>query len=283
MKTIKEYNYHVQIVNIKLLSNNRHGDNAYREIITEIYKNKIRIPVRGGKSAILRTLFTDTYEGTDVIYGKFSKFTVIDGDDWLNLENMEVENVEIPANKFPNLVESDYIFIPKAHRFAVILATGININAVAQFFQKSIPQILGQNEDFEVIIEQSEDVFEQIFNAEIVRKLFIRITYSNADTGNSAYKFMDNELKESNIGKLDISAIPDHNKNIHTNTTLISGALEVAKSNGYATATIIENGRRVDIDTQAHPKTLKIKSEIAMVKKKIFDKIIELYRNHDRS
>ncbi|WP_308601091.1 DUF4747 family protein [uncultured Dysgonomonas sp.] len=282
-KTVKEKTFSIQIVNIKLLSNQRGGDEAYKDIINQIHSKKISVPVKGGKHAILRTLFSDVYsyknENTDILYGKFSKFTVIDGKDWINLETMDVENVDIPANKFPNLAESDYIFIPSAHRFIIVKNTNINVGAVETFLQDAIKQVINSDEDFEVIIEQSEDIFEEIRNAEIVSKLLIQISYSNADTGDDAYEFMDAQLKSAQIGRMSLDVTPDHNKNIKTDNKLISGALEVAKSNGYAKATIKNNGVRKKIETKQHPKIIPLKSQETLFKKTIFDTVMNLFRN----
>ena len=169
-KTIKAKRFNIQLVNIKLLSNTRSGDPVYKEIISNINKNKISVPVRGGKNAILRTLFSDQYifnnKNYEVLYGKFSKFTVIDGNDWINLDTMDVENVEVPANKFPNLVETDYIFIPAAHRFIIVRSLNVNIGAVEIFLQSAIKRVINADEDFEIIVEQSEDIFEEIKQAE---------------------------------------------------------------------------------------------------------------------
>ncbi|GBU25563.1 hypothetical protein R83H12_02213 [Fibrobacteria bacterium R8-3-H12] len=46
------------------------------------------VPIKGGKNAILRNLFTEQYvynnKSYEILYGKFSKFTVIDGKDWIS-------------------------------------------------------------------------------------------------------------------------------------------------------------------------------------------------------
>lgn len=282
-KTVKERRFSIQLVNIKLLSNQRNGDDAYKDIINQIHSNKISVPVKGGKNAILRTLFSDIYsykdQNFDVFYGKFSKFTVIDGKDWINLETMDVENVDIPANKFPNLAESDYIFIPSAHRFAIVKNANVNIGAVETFLKEAVKQVINSDEDFEIIVEQSEDIFEEIRNAEIVSKLIIQISYSNADTGDDAYEFMDSQLKSAQIGRMSLDATPDHNKNIKTDNKLISGALKVAQSNGYAKATVKNNGVRKQIETKQHPRVIPLKSQETLFKKTIFDTVMTLFRN----
>lgn len=40
-----EKNFSIQIVNIKLMSNNRQGDEAYKNIVSQIKNQKIHIPI----------------------------------------------------------------------------------------------------------------------------------------------------------------------------------------------------------------------------------------------
>lgn len=285
-KKVREKKFNIQLVNIKLLSNKRKGKDAYKDILYKIHENKISVPVRGGKHAIIRTLFSDVFslkgDNIDVYYGKFSKYTVIDGKDWINIDTMDVESdVEIPANKFPNLVETDYIFIPEAHRFIIVNISGVNINAVNEFFTEALKQVIDFDEDYEIVIEQSEDIFDEIKRAEIVTKLFIRISYTNADAGNDAFEFIDKQIKQSQIGKLSMDISPDHEKNIQTDTTLISGALDVAKSNGYAVAKVENNGIKKKIETKKHPKTITFKSQEALLRKKAFDLVMGLFRDNN--
>jgi len=283
-RELKEKNFQIQVANIKLFSDSRKGDDAYKEIMIKIKDDKISVPVKGGKNAILRLLWNDTYlynnQSYEILYGKFSKFTVIDGKDWINLETMDIENVDVPAHKFPNLVETDYVFIPAAHRFIILSTQNINISAVERFLKIALKQVINPDEDYEVVVEQSEDIFEQIMQAEEIHKLFIRISYTNADVGDDAFDFMDKQLKESKIGRLSMDISPDHTKNINTDSKIISGALKVAQSNGFAKATVITNGEKRKIDTKQHPRVIPLKSEESLFKKKIFDTIMDLFRNN---
>jgi hypothetical protein len=85
------------------MSDSRSGDAAYTDIIKKINQEKVSIPIRGDRHMILRTLFNNVVEvngrNWDVLYGSISTYTVIDGKDWINLENMEVESVD-PSKKY---------------------------------------------------------------------------------------------------------------------------------------------------------------------------------------
>nr|WP_314500067.1 DUF4747 family protein [uncultured Prevotella sp.] len=278
----RELKYDVQIANIKLLSNRRGGNEAYVDIISKIHDQKISIPVYGDTHLILRTQFHDVVKiennNIEIQYGSISSYTVIDGNDWLNLNNMEVENIDLPKNVFPSLKESQYIFIPTAHRLAIVKGDGISIKRVEKFLKEAIEQVIVEDEDFEVCVEQADDAFDRITMAEAVKKLFIDISYSNADTGDDAYAFMDQQIRASEMKRLKMEATPNHNGDIRTDSLLVSGALKVAQSNGSAKATIIENGQRTKINTKEHPRTLFLQCEETLLKLQVVKQIINLFR-----
>ena len=278
----RELKYDVQIANIKLLSNRRGGNEAYVDIISKIHDQKISIPVYGDTHLILRTQFHDVVKiennNIEIQYGSISSYTVIDGNDWLNLNNMEVENIDLPKNVFPSLKESQYIFIPTAHRLAIVKGDGISIKRVEKFLKEAIEQVIVEDVDFEVCVEQADDAFDRITMAEAVKKLFIDISYSNADTGDDAYAFMDQQIRVSEMKRLKMEATPNHNGDIRTDSLLVSGALKVAQSNGSAKATIIENGQRTKINTKEHPRTLFLQCEETLLKLQVVKQIINLFR-----
>lgn len=280
-----EKSFNIQIINIKLMSNNRRGDEAYKEIVSQIKSQKIHTPVYGeNQHMILRTQFSTLVrvgeQNIEVLYGKISKYVIIDGDDWINLSNMEVENVDLPANLFPSLKETSYFFIPRAHRFAFVKDQGISANYVHKFLSNAVNMVIETDEQSEVIIEQSEDIFERIINAESIKKLLINISYSNADTGDEAYEFMDSQIRESEMRKLKLEATPNQNGDIKTSSLLIKGALKVAQSNGYAQATIVENNTRIKINTKTHPRIIHTKCEETSLLGYVVNQIMNIFRPH---
>lgn len=284
IKAPKEKKFAIQVLNIKLLSNDRSGSDAYADILTSIFNDKIIKPVKGGKQAILRTQFKTEIKGKTVIYGKFSKFTKIEGEGWLNLNNMEVQSLEIPKHLFPNLVESDYIFIPDAHRLAIIKTDKIQISSVYTFFLQAVKDVIASDEDFQVIIEQSSDIFDEIINAPHIYRLEIDISYSNHDIYKEASEFMDDEIRSMNAKKLKLIVTPDHRQQLSLNSEILKGALGVAKSNGEVKALIKDShSHRKTIITKDHPETLPLKAANEdQIKSTIFDKIMNMFRNDNQ-
>lgn len=282
-RKIKELNYKFQVVNVKLMSGERSGNAAYTDIIQKIAHNKVAAPVSGQRHMILRTQFQDVVDVNgcewDVIYGKLCTFTVIDSDDaWINLENLEVQNVDLPTNLFPNLKETDYFFIPGAHRFAFVVKSGFSINNLEKFLNIAIGQVINENEDFSVTKEQDESDFLQIFQAEEVKKLVVDFSYSNQDIGDESLMFMTSQVQDAHLKRLRMEGTPDNTGNINVGVKILKGALELAKHYGKATASVVNKGIRTKIDTDKHPKTFPLRCKETLLRKNVVTEIIKLFR-----
>lgn len=282
-RKIKELNYKFQVVNVKLMSAERSGDAAYTDVIQKIARNKVAASVSGQRHMILRTQFQDVVDVNgrewDVIYGKLCTFTVIDSNDaWLNLDNLEVQNVDWPTNLFPNLKETDYFFIPGAHRFAFVVKSGFSINNVVKFMDFALSQVISEGEDFSVSKEQDESDFLQIFQAEEVKKLVVDFSYSNQDIGDESLMFMTSQVQDAHLKRLRMEGTPDNTGNINVGVKILRGALELAKHYGKATASVVNNGVRMKIDTDKHPKTFPLKCKETLLRKNVVMAIIKLFR-----
>lgn len=280
---IRSLNYKVQLINVKLMSSNRSGNAAYIDIMQKIAQNKISAAVYGQRHMILRTLFKDVVQVNghewEVLYGKLSTFIVFDNDeDWINLESMSVENVDLPKNRFPELKETDYFFIPGAHRFAFVCKSGFSINKVEKFLNAAIPIVLDEGEDYLVNKEQEDAEFEQIFQADEVKKLVVDISYSNQDIEDDAFQFMSSQLDEGHLKKLRLEGTPDNTGNINVDVKILKGALGLAKHYGKATASIIKNGVKSDVITDWHPKTIALKCKETLLRMNVVTEVVNLFR-----
>ena len=73
MKENQEKKLEFFVINIKLQSHRRKGQDAYIEIFNEIFRNKKLIAVTGGRHIILRCKFTKEIEGKQIFYGSITK------------------------------------------------------------------------------------------------------------------------------------------------------------------------------------------------------------------
>lgn len=267
--------------NIKLLSGERKNENGYIELIKDLWRRKVNAPVRGGKYVVIRTQHKTLVENHTVLYGKISKFTKIDGDDWLNFDSMEIEKQNIPPNKHPNLKETDYYFIPNAHRFCLRKSTAFSVASAGDFLEKVLPMVLFQGEQIQVNLEQASDGFETILNAKAIKKLHIEISYTNDDISKNATKWMDQQLKQMNAGKIAMDISPDNTQNISIDNQVLKGAMGLAQSNGSVTATIVDTADvKKIVKTDDYPRTFSISflGGVENLPSAIFKKITEIFK-----
>jgi hypothetical protein len=273
------------VFNLKLLSNQRKGDQAYEDIISYLYQKKIIQDIQSDKQMLLRTQFSAKDGDKKYLYGKIAKFTKLDGKDWINLENFQIENVEIPKNRFPNLKETDYIFIPSAHRFAVLKSSEVGLASVNAFLNGALKAATNNNEQYDVWLEQSRDVFEEILDAVAIEKLEITVTYTNDDIVEGAEEFMDQLLKEAGVATLYIEASAGPDNKISVENQVFGGALALAKSNGKVTARIVNNeDKKVTLKTEEHPQEFTVEYEEHQEKTKaIAHQVIKEFRDGEEN
>ena len=269
------------VLNVKLRSNERSGTDAYLDIFQDIYRHKTMGNLRGVRSVILRTQFKTEVEGEKILYGKIGRFTKLESDEWLNVQNLEKEHVELPAGLFPNLNETDYYWIPQAHRFIIRKKSGgPTVSNAVSFLNDAIKKHISATEQFEVAVETSRDEVEKIFNSQ-VRRLEIEISYTNQDTNEETAKFIDDQLKTGNVGKYKMIVTPDQNENLSFDSKILKGALELAKSNGKAIASIRDGEKKSyrTVKTSDHPEEFVVVSPNQdLVLFGIFRKIMDRFR-----
>lgn len=251
------------IINYKLNSRASKGDEDYIRLTQKVFDEKLKFQLRGTSYGFIRRLYPMKIGDRNYFFGKFSKFTVIEEKEWIDLSKREVVEFEIPRDLFPNLVETDFIVVPEAHRIVVFSTPKISPNLIVKFFKLALESVKGETEEVIVTLEQSQDVFDEIFDAEIVKSLEISISYTNDDITKDAEKWMDRQLKEAGLNNLSMKATPDSKGKINVNTQLISGALKLAKSNGNATANIVtKSGKKKKIITRQHPRFEEVKANV---------------------
>lgn len=268
-------------LNVKLQSNQRSGDQAYIDLFEKIFAEKIIGTPKRGNSMILRTQFHTKIDGNSVIYGKLARFTKLDSDIWIDLNNLEKSQFDMPANLFPNLKEVDYYFIPKAHRFCIRkVSNTVSLNQVEEFLTDALRKVKFSGEQIDVFIEQSNETIDQILNAPAVKKVDVEISYTNNDIGKEANEYVDGILKEMNANKMKFSVTPDHHNGLSVENKFLRGAIELAKSNGSVIARIINNDQKIErISTRQHPEVLPIEAtDSDQLKTSVYRKIMSIFR-----
>ncbi len=172
------------------------------------------------------------------------------------------------------------------HRLIIRKSPEFTIYNANDFFSKAIGEVLSFGEDFVVDIEQSQNIFEEIYSARSVEKLLITISYTNSDDiGDDATEWVDDELRESQSKKVILQFESNHNQSINLKNKLVKGALGLAVENGEAEAIIYDNeNRRRKIITKEHPNEIRTSAgNEDEIKNVIFMQIIDKYRNESRT
>ena len=281
----KLHDYSYYGFNIKVFSNERKGTAMYEQIINDLFKKDIVAIVAGEKAVTLRTQFSTEVplknEKTTFFYGKITRYTTLDGKNWYDKVKKDFVNYEVPLAIFPNAFETDYIFIPAAHRFFIRVSQKVSISAVERYLTQAIPEVITAKESFTVSVIQSQDVIDKIINAKELNSLKVEISYTNDDVGPEAQELIDKLLKGSNVGKFSATFNPDQTGVLDTNADFVRGVLELAKENGIAEASIRnDNGKKVKVKTSSYPEKITTKSpqeDVSMID--LLIRTMAVYRN----
>jgi len=197
----------------------------------------------------------DFQEGT-IITGKFSRFTKIEGKNWIDINKNESIEMKLKEGIYPNHYETEYIFIPSAHRVVFKTNRGISINMI----QKSILPLIEKKElgveNFTVNIEKNSDYISEILEAKSIFNIEFKITPSNLDILDEASQFIDNELRVGNIGQIQGKIEARGGGSIDGKSSkLVNGLLGSAKSNGQLSAKIENSdGKIKKVRTEQYPR-----------------------------
>lgn len=269
--------------NIKILSNKRKGTEMYENLIKNLFAKDIVAIIGSEKAMTLRTQFSIDvpYKNNTIrmFYGHITRYTTLDGKNWYNKTKKDFTSFDVPLDIFPNGFETEYVFVPSAHRFFVKINSKVSITAVERYLNQAIPEVISSDESFSVNVIQSQDIIEKIIQSQELNSLKVEISYTNDDIGDEAQELMDELLKNGKIGRLNATFKPDQTGALDTDSKFIRGVLELAKENGNAIASIKNaNGRRERVITSSHPEKIIVQSEQEDTAK--IDLVVKTIRNY---
>ena len=277
---IKERNYRLLLLNVKLHPSG--NEKQYSNLLKSAFELRRPIRVRGEECMVLKSLketecSITPARKTKVLTGRIVRYTRIDGKDWFDLNTMDkAENVDIPSNVFPNLKETDYFFLPEAHRLVFVNNNGFSQNTVRSFFETLLKQILPGEDKFEVNIITDAVVVERILNASEIRRLMVRLSYSNADEHEAAADVLDRLLRGANVNRFTSEMVGD----IVPSSEMVKAYLELSSNNGFAEASVKEQGetRFKRVRTTDYPQVVNITSDESSLILKIALYVINRWR-----
>lgn len=283
IRKAKTIRFTYQVLNIKLISNHREGINTYKRILEDLFSQTVIAPIGHGKKAFIKSMFPFEVDGKSFFWGKILKFTDLENrNDWINIITKERESLDINPNIFPDPKEAEFVFIPQAHRFALRISEDFTIQNAYHYFQNAISKVIDNDEDYTVHIQQSKDIFQEIFDAVSVEKLYLSISYTNSDDiGDDMSEWIDSQLRGSNSKEATMSFEAGKNESIDVKVPLIEGSLKLASENGEAEAKILNrSGLKKKVITRNYPEKNRANAPSEDdVKNVIFTQIMDRYRN----
>jgi hypothetical protein len=278
----RKKSFNISMFNVKISPKESREDfsKLYAELIRRLHSENIAINTRGEKWMELRTQFS--LEDDKVLYGKLTYYTMLEGSDWYNKKTKKIETVELDEDLYPNAKEVEYFFIPEAHRFCFVNKTsGIAMSQVEIFLQEALPKLIDDSKSVIVTQELTSDVIEKILTAPKLFKLEVGISYSNNDLSDDFEELFDNDLRDSQVQHLNMTAKSFKRDSIDIeNSKVLKAALKLSQSNGYAEASIQnEDGKNENVATIEYPRKETVFSTEGNEHKDVFSKVMRLFRN----
>jgi hypothetical protein len=279
---LKSRNFKISMFNIKISpkESDENFTELYADLIKRLHIENIAVNTRGDKWMEMRTQFS--YENNKILYGKLIYYTILEGTEWYNKRDKTIQTVELDEALYPNAKEIEYFFIPEAHRFCFISkASGIAMSQIERFLAEALPRLVDENKIVLINQELTTDIIDRIINAQKLFRLEVGISYSNNDLSEEFEELLDNDLRESQIQSLNMTAKSFKADTIDlANSKILKAALKLSQSNGYAEATIQNDGGKNEIiSTIEYPRKEPIFSTEGQEHIDVFNKIMNIFRN----
>lgn len=258
--------------NIKLQSSKRGNDRkeAYINLIKKMTQKPIRpFQISKHEAIVFYESSKQEIRDTEYLYGRLAKGGYIPGNERLILKDGEESKEENDPNVISNPSVGRYLFIPKIHRLFVEKGQGYPSPAmIEKYLLSELPKLIDKDEKLEVILEQDQSIIQEIFTAKAVFSLSYQISYTNDDLLPDLADALDQELKNTNVGKLSVVATSDNKTEglKIEDSKFLKGGLELAKQNGeIRNAEIIPaNGnKKKKIKSKNKPNIFSIKFDVS--------------------
>lgn len=264
----KAHKYRYFVINLKIRRVDTTDDlptPEYTRIFREFYQSFILARSSKQKDCILQTQAQQRIGTRTIFYGKIVQITDINNKRWFNKQKRQIDSeFRIPPQYAANAVSAEYVFIPSRHRFAYQVTTKDYIDpySIKKYFTSALNRHLSTGYFVDIDVESDLSTIDRILDAPGISRLYVRFNYSNNDFSKEMQEFVENDMKNSNIGEFRINAVQKEGNPININQSqILAGALEASKSNGEADVTIITaDGNKERLKTKDMPLKLVIES-----------------------
>jgi hypothetical protein len=236
-----------------------HDPDKYAKLWLQATKIRKTVKLRGDSGGLIGT--ARTYHGTKLqpyIYGELYKYADIDmTGKWLDLSTGQAaeseavdREVQIPENLKPNLKILPYVFYPNTHRLVFVssldaknnLSPGMAKSLVEQCLrQEGLLSIFGKAE---ITVEPDRDTLKRIFAMPRIKKFHFEVKPPNALADIERQLF--NKMAEQNAQVFiqELATKDPMGLKLDNETKDLA---RVAQSNGFASATVVNEQDRVEV------------------------------------
>lgn len=240
----------VKIINISLYPVENQRVENYINLFNKIHLDKVTIKTYGDRYTRIRTLFNLE---NNIIHGFFSNSVFINPkDDALDTETNEIVPSNVDPKKGLGLKNWEYFFFPEHHR--LVIDDRLPLQQIIKFLNEAIKDYYTKDE-YNITVEVSTDVINEIITSEALTKLFVRVTYSNNDNYDGWSGIIDEQFKDGCVKNVILNASGTKKNPINiSNSPMLQGYVQLSSSNGFTEAVVLENdGSGRTIRTDEHP------------------------------
>ncbi|PTN09842.1 DUF4747 family protein [Mangrovibacterium marinum] len=271
--------FQFKVLNVKLVSRKETSSNIYHDLMQSVFDNDIKINFKKHVGFINDFTAVSSPEG-NYFYGRVTKAEIA-GDNYELKKDNTLEVVEHEGQYYTNPVQAYFIFVPQAHRFAFLENEKIKIAWFKSFIVKSFQNVIGEDEKIDAIIKTTDTFVEDYLKTGDIRKIRIKLSYSNSDSfNNPAMKAMEENFKNTHLREVTLTGVSDKKGNIDLmNNEILNPLAGLAIDNGEISAWSQDNtSSQPTITTKDVQAVYDIKVTDKTWMFDIFNKMIDLFR-----
>ncbi|MCT4587305.1 MAG: DUF4747 family protein [Carboxylicivirga sp.] len=233
--------YQFKVLNLKLVTVRPTSGEVYGDLIEKVFKKGSLVSM-GKNVGFLNEFNIGKLTDGKYYYGMVTKAKKADPNYELN-DDKELVPIEHEGQYFTDPHSAFFVFAPEAHRFAFIETEKVKMQWFKSFINKSFKKVLDEKEKIDLIIKTTDTFIEEYLKSGDIRKIKIKLSYSNADSfNNAAMKAMEKNWKETHLREVTLTGVSDKQGNIDLmNNDLLNPMAGLAINNGEISAWDEEN------------------------------------------
>lgn len=240
------------VYNIRLLTDRERGPATYKRLFHKLYGLRRPVPVDKFCYMTLKPIEECHIAGTPVLRGYLGR--------------IGAKTINRRYNPRPSDVENqyrvmEYLFIPVLHRLCLLMRLDkVSLLRVREYLNAALNRAARQDEKVHVTLEKSREFLEHILGARDILDITLQVSFSNQDLNDEYTNLVDNQLRDAEIERLEISGRARDGKSVNlTKSEFLMGAAGLVPSNGHAWVQIVNReGKKETVDTSDYPRIFRV-------------------------